>query len=333
MNGGMPRKPGRPGGLKELLFRDALQPAGLVALAAIGAGLLAASLLLEPAKYGNAPPLLLSKDKPAQDGAEDNIAVRIVGMEERGSLLEVEDASRRTRLTQERIGLNLLIHSGYLRNATVSYYSSSPPQAIYRTELVSELNDFDGSNRQHYPFACAVAFLGHDPDQALGTDDDTAARLAIAAVATEKFHRNAWHRQVEQFYAKTQASLFGSVPDLSFGPAQIRPSLIRKMAVGGHNIPVEFKRLARLSDLELMDELMSECTSLGLAAVAMRHFLAEMRSKNACREDEDGDIQSSWCRMVGTANAYIGHRRKTNATIDYGPVVASIAVLISSSGE
>jgi DICT domain-containing protein len=48
-----------------------------------------------------------------------------------------------------------------------------------------------------------------------------AARIALAIVAVEKFNRNAIHRFAEISYARLYRKVFGRLPDLSFGPAQI----------------------------------------------------------------------------------------------------------------
>ena len=61
------------------------------------------------------------------------------------------------------------------------------------------------------------------------TSREHAAHVALAIVAVEKFNRNAMHRLAEKVYAKLYRGVFGQLPDLSFGPAQIRLSMLHQI--------------------------------------------------------------------------------------------------------
>ncbi len=173
--------------------------------------------------YLNAQPLFAATQsspgtiEPAmQQPQVKKIAILTLAME--GETPEEWDAARdrRTNELRQRVGTNILHLSGYLADASLVVDSSShPPRSWYALSPDSR------------PMGCASAIETpvDDPDKTM-----RAAQLAVALVAVEKFNRNAVHRWVERTYAGLYRALLGEYPDLSYGPAQIRPSLVRLLA-------------------------------------------------------------------------------------------------------
>jgi hypothetical protein len=233
-------------------------------------------------------------------------------METNGRVPETADPER-IKLMQERVGTNIFIRSGYLESARfVTNITGPAPQMQY--ELALEIAPRD----------CAALDAEEGEEDEAQSSRNTAALLAISAVAVEKFHRNVLHRRVEWAYARVFSALFGRLPDVSLGPAQIRVSRVRQIAaeVGQASEPYA---MLRTSDAELAQILSDECKSLKLAATMMYHFLTKAREIPSCENEKDPDE----CRNAIAAATYVGQRRKTNAIIDYGPVVARMVDMLN----
>jgi len=233
----------------------------------------------------------------------------------------------RIELVQERIGMNIFIRSGYLEGAkyipdTEDYQLSlhSAPSSCAALDAEERENDEAQSSRD-------TAAGENDEAQSLR---DTATQLAISAVAVEKFHRNVLHRRMEWAYARAFSALFGRLPDVSLGPAQIRVSSVRKIAdeVGQASGPYA---ILRTSDAELAQILSDECKSLKLAATMMYHFLTKARASPACESESDPSACPSENEIA--AATYVGQRRKTNAVIDYGSIVAHMVDMLERSKD
>lgn len=148
---------------------------------------------------------------------------------------------------------------------------------------------------------------------------DKASHLAITAVAVEKFHRNSLQRKFEWLYARAFLALFGTLPDISLGPAQIRVSRFREV--------VAELREPEPPDAEAADLLMDECQSLQLAAILMRQFLVKAtKTVEHCAAGAESENCPSEEEVA--AAAYVGQRRRTHAIVDYGPIVAHMVNMI-----
>jgi hypothetical protein len=266
------------------------------------------------------------------------IAVRVLEMETNGRVPETALPGR-IELVQERVGMNIFIRSGYLEGAQYitgaeDYELSLHPAPSSCAALDAEERENDEAQSSHDPAEGESDEAQSSRDPAEGENDeaqslrDTATRLAISAVAVEKFHRNVLHRWMEWAYARAFSALFGRLPDLSLGPAQIRVSTVRKIAaeVGQASGPY---MMLRMSDAELAQVLSDECKSLKLAATMMYHFLTKARARPACESENDPSECPSE-REVAAAT-YVGQRRKTNAVIDYGPIVAHMVYMLERS--
>ncbi|MGQ3095122.1 MAG: hypothetical protein ACT6RP_16850 [Roseateles sp.] len=215
------------------------------------------------------------------------VRVPLVPLERRGSLDRpvhhaVHDAAR------NRVAANILLRSGYLSSFATAIDPSTGLRAftaVSEPQVESCASPGDGER---------------EPTQL--------ARLAMAVVAVEKFNRGWPQRRLEWWLAKTALALSGRIPDLSLGPAQIRPSTIASMAAHTKAVPA-VQAYGQLPPPELLAQLMDECVALGMAA----HLLTQLR-------DEKGDLSAA-------IQAYGGQRRETYAVVDYVPVVFAIAGL------
>jgi hypothetical protein len=248
------------------------------------------------------------------------IAVRVLEMETNGRVPETAVPGR-IELVQERVGMNIFIRSGYLTGARITdtedyqLFLHPAPSACAALNAEERENDEAQSSRD----------LAEGENDEAQSSRDTATRLAISAVAVEKFHRNVLHRWMEWAYTRAFSALFGRLPDLSLGPAQIRVSTVRKIAaeVGQASGPYA---MLRTSDAELPQILSDECKSLKLAATMMYHFLTKARARPAYETENEPSGCSS--EEETAAATYVGQRRKTNAVIDYGPIVAHMVSML-----
>lgn len=256
--------------------------------------------------YLNAPPLFAAassspgKIEPAADQPQvKKIAVLTLAME--GEPPQDGDAAqdRRSNEVRQRVGTNILHLSGYLADASLVVDSASyPPRSWYALSPDSR------------PMDCArpIDVPVDDPDKI-----DRAARLAVALVAVEKFNRNAVQRWAERTYARLYRAVLGEYPDLSYGPAQIRPSVVRRLAQARPDWPQAAAWTpAALPDDRLLALLFQECKALGIAATfALDRMM---------RDDDASD--------AAIAAAYGGQRRRSTAPIDYAGIVEAMVIMM-----
>lgn len=256
--------------------------------------------------YLNAPPLFAAtpsspgRIEPAtQQPQVKKIAVLALTME--GETPEEWDAARdrRTNELRQRVGTNILHLSGYLADASLVVDSTAyPPQSWYALSPDSR------------PMGCASAIETpvDDPEKTA-----RAAQLAVALVAVEKFNRNAVQRWAERTYARLHRAVLGRYPDLSYGPAQVRPSLVRGLAQARPDWPQAAAWApAALPDDKLLELLFHECKALGIAAT----FALDRIVRDDTRSDAD------------IAAAYAGQRRRSAAPIDYAGIVESMVAMM-----
>jgi hypothetical protein len=257
---------------------------------------------------------------------EHPLAVSKLGMEHNGHSNSPFDDEQYS-IVQDRVAVNIWARSGYLKSAEW-HYTVVPRQRIeYRVVLDTE------------PRGCAAGLFEREqqidtpsaPEEnevELGAaDEDDRTRklettMAIAAVAIEKFHRNALQRWLEWTFSRTVLAIRGTLPDLSLGPAQIRPSVVRKLAEEGPELRSGYK-LKSLPDAKLQLLLSNECQSLGLAAEFMHRYLNRVRKAHMCSDADDSD-----CEINMVAALYAGRRIHANATIDYAPVVRAMVSMV-----
>lgn len=138
--------------------------------------------------------------------------------------------------------------------------------------------------------------------------NEGAASIALAIVAAEKFNRNSLHQFAERTYAKLYGMIFGRLPDLSFGPAQVRISLLRRIAAQHPDWSDEIASWASKPDNQLLDLLERECDALKVATVFVLDQSVRLNNRNV----ED------------VAAAYAGQRRRSTAPIDYAGIVEAM---------
>ncbi|KQW44926.1 MULTISPECIES: hypothetical protein [unclassified Roseateles] len=235
--------------------------------------------------------------KPSSEGNEAKessaaspsraVLVPLIPLERQGTLARpVNDAIHGA--ARNRVAANVLLRSGYLSSFAIE---TDPSTGLRAFTAVPDPN-IEG---------CAFAGGGERETQQL-------ARLAMAVVAVEKFNRSWPQRRMEWWLAKTALALSGRIPDLSFGPAQIRPSTIAGMAAQAKALPA-VHAYGQLPPAKLLGQLMDECAALGMAA----NLLMQWR-------EEKGNLSAA-------IQAYGGQRRETYAVVDYVPVVFAIAGL------
>jgi hypothetical protein len=310
----------------------------MIVILCTGCALLFGFLLVPPAQFNNTGPILAAgNEAPARKASEKNegeqttgstreIPVRVLGLESGGSIA-IEHDSRTAWLQQRRIGANLLIRSGYLKSASITVDTSGgpPPQILYGFVVQDSIigctrgkPDEGQVKSDESPNIAAEA----DPDKS--AMETTAGRLAISAVAVEKFHRNVVQRRLEWLYAGMYFKLFGQLPDLSLGPAQIRVSRLRQIASEDGGDEQRYK-VFHAADAELAGVLADECEALRLASTIMYYYLKKASELCPPIDKQPADYDPKNCPEdwnIFAAQKYVGQRRTTNAVIDYAPIVA-----------
>jgi hypothetical protein len=285
--------------------RPPLVPLRLLAALWLWPALLFVFFLLPEVRYHNVPPLFAPQadgaSRPGSAAGQPQIrALAVLAHTMEGEADQVWDPGmdRRTHELRERVGANILHAAGYLGAAyLVVDKSQNPPLSYYALSA-------DGAAT-----GCAGAELpaveGDVADRA-----ERAANLAVAIVAVEKFNRHALHRATERAYARTYLGVFGRLPDLSYGPAQIRPSFVRRLAALQPGWP-QAVAWASLPDQELLALLGKECEALKIVATFALHRIVQ-------DDGTDEDI----------AAAYAGQRRRSSAPIDYAAIVAKMVSMM-----
>ena len=102
----------------------------------VGSIVLFTFFVLPETRFNNVEPLLSERNqgrsdkKPETENAEaretHNIPVQILGMELKGAIKN-DDDSRAAWLYQQRVGINILIRSGYVKSAVMRVDNSGPP--------------------------------------------------------------------------------------------------------------------------------------------------------------------------------------------------------------
>jgi hypothetical protein len=297
-------------------YRD-LQPVVAAGAAAAGESASAA----QPAAGDEAK---AATEKPVSPDADPEhlIAVRTSGMDGQPNS---EIDYRQSDLVLKRVAVNIWIRSGYLTRAAWHNTQEIPPRVDYNVVLdglplncaagASEVSDDSGANPK--PGAAAVDLGGAgeaDANPVADSVDEARWQLAqkagTAAVAIEKFHRNALQRRLEWAYAKGVLAIRGTLPDVSLGAAQIRPSTVRQLVKGGLEITAR-RNLAPISDAQLSAILLDECHSIRLATIMIHHYLK--------KQDE----------LKDAGDAYAGRSSHSRESIDYGPVLEAMVSMVA----
>jgi hypothetical protein len=260
--------------------------------------------------YLNAPPLFASASQPS--GKADHLAqlqvrqLAVLAQPMEGQSSEDFDPAQigRTNQLRQRVGTNILVTAGYLGEAySVLDQEAYPPSSYYALTP-------DGK-----AVGCAVPGVPL-PE---GLAPEHVAELAVAIVAVEKFNRNVIQRFAERTYARLYRSAFGQLPDLSFGPAQIRLSLLRRIAAERPDWP-RVAAWRRMSDDQLLDKLWQECDALKIVATIVVYQSDRLRQPSNGGFVADADV----------AAAYAGQRRRTAAPIDYASIVETMVQMMET---
>lgn len=318
--------------LRDCLRAPPMVPGRLVLALAVWPLLLLAFFALPAVGYVNVPPLFAKSaatpaaaangngngngngEKPAQPlpVTPRRLAVLVLPLEADTSVFDAA-RDRNIDLIRERVGTNLLISAGYLADAHyVPDETGYPPRPYFVLQ-------------PHYlPNGCAAGYDVPLPE-ALNTPEllRRVPNMALAIVAIEKFNRTALHRHAELTYAELHRWTFGRVPDLSYGPAQVRLSLLRRIAAERPDWPTAAV-WASLSDGELLDKVSHECEALKIAATVVLYGLTMPPrpgcSGAACVNSEEAVI-----------GAYAGQRpRRKHAPIDYVGLVQAMTRMMEA---
>ncbi|MGC3985426.1 MAG: hypothetical protein QM777_12270 [Pseudorhodoferax sp.] len=255
----------------------------------LGALALAATLCVPVAQY-------LDLSTP-EDQGQRSLPVLVQSLEAQGRIADQPDAER-VADTRSLVAANILLRSGYLTRASVQT-DPVTRRPLYTLSLQAEVQ------------ACANV----PQDEAAGAPAEPplplheASDLAIAAVAVEKFNRHAVHRALEWTLAHAMLALTGRLPELSLGPAQIRPAAVRRLVAAG--IGGEEWRPLGQDERALAEALGDECRSLALAAALL--------AAQACTDCSDPAAHA--------LQAYGGQRPRTEAVVDYVPIVRTMAAM------
>jgi hypothetical protein len=295
---------------------------------ALGALALAVTLCIPAPQYMSLQKPDAADAEPASGKKVDvpdgprGLPVEVRTLESRGSVSDGADPEQTEAMTR-RMAANILLRSGYLANASVT----TDPETGRARYAGSVRGEIAGCADRYPPAPVPVPVpapasvpqtspapeppeqpQAEPPEQPL--EAARAGRLGIAVVAVEKFNRNDLQRRAEWLYANALLATSGRLPDLSLGPAQIRPSTIRRLAALPAS-PADLRKLAG-DDRALGDALANECLSLGLAAAVLESL--------ACKDCEDAERHA--------VMAYAGQRRRTDAAGDYTAVVEAIVAMM-----
>jgi len=133
--------------------------------------------------------------------------------------------------------------------------------------------------------------------------------LAMALVAAEQYNRTAVRRFLERLYALGIYGLTGGLPDISLGPAQIRPSAMR-----------EIDPMA--TDAAILDSLGSECGSLSVASRLVARYAQDAVAAKKTTLDEV---------IAAVAGRYVGIRKNASVNQRYIGIVAAAYSLLAQS--
>lgn len=236
------------------------------------------------------------------------LPVPVREMEQRGRVPATVDVEH-AQATQFRVAANILLQSGYLVEASMQPDEATGRVAysmLLRPEVSACAYPPTGGGGE-----AADAAEDAGPEKPPALDMGRASMLAVAAVAVEKFNRTELQRRFEWAYAQAMLAVTGHLPDLSLGPAQIRPSTVRRLLASGVPVDEAWDDLAT-DDQAMLTGLMDECQSLALAAAVMRMYAC-----TGCDDPADQAVRS-----------YAGQRRQTGAVVDYAPVVGAMASML-----
>jgi hypothetical protein len=133
--------------------------------------------------------------------------------------------------------------------------------------------------------------------------------LALALVAAEQYNRTAVRRFIERLYALGIYGLTGGLPDISLGPAQIRPSAMREID-------------PTATDAAILDSLGSECGSLSVASRLVARYAQDAVAAKKTTLDEV---------IAAVAGRYVGIRKNASVNQRYIGIVAAAYSLMAQS--
>jgi hypothetical protein len=251
----------------------------------LGALALAATLCVPVAQY-------LDLSAP-EDARQRSLPVLVQGLEAQGRIAEEPDADR-VADTRNLVAANILLRSGYLTRASVQA-DPVTKRPLYSLSIQPEVQ--------------ACASVPPDSPTKPPLPFHQASDLAIAAVAVEKFNRHTVHRALEWALARSVLALTGRLPELSLGPAQIRPATVRRLVAAGFG-GAQWRPLGQ-DEHALAQALGDECQALALATAIL--------ATQACTDCPDPAAHA--------LQVYGGQRPRTEAVVDYVPIVRTMAAM------
>ncbi len=142
-----------------------------------------------------------------------------------------------------------------------------------------------------------------------GEDALDVGNLALALVAAEQYNRTGVRRFLERLYALGIYGVTGGLPDISLGPAQIRPSAMREIDPAA-------------TDAAILDSLGSECGSLSVASRLVARYAQDAVAAGKSSLDEV---------VAAVAARYVGIRKNASVNQRYIGIVAAAYSLVAQS--
>jgi hypothetical protein len=154
----------------------------------------------------------------------------------------------------QRLGYAVLLHADYGTAALVDMEGMPLTDSTRLTEARPRMALL--RNDDHPDLKCA---RGPDDGDFTGSEPVDVPALTIAIAAAERYNRNSFNRMLEAGVARLSLALGGSLPEFTYGAAQIRASTARRLVreeLGGF----------ALADRDLLELLTNDCQNLHLAA-------------------------------------------------------------------
>jgi hypothetical protein len=241
-----------------------------------------------------------------------------------------------------RLGANMMIRSGFLHSAAVDDNGRDPvvysfqvnpdvmacvrrsqQRARSRTEEVADAppgadGPSEGDRREIEAAEPPAAGSSARDRSAEPNPVEPFIRYAIAVVAAEKFNRGYVRRRTELSYARVHSAVTGRVPDLSYGPAQIRVSRLRRLMADQGELASLALRKDDPSDKDILTILQDECSALALTALILFDE-AQRIPQIRC---EVGSNEQRMCPDIPAAiRAYNGEARNSLSILNYADIV------------
>jgi hypothetical protein len=199
----------------------------------------------------------------------------------------------------QRLGYAVLLHANYGTAVLMGPGDEPVPDSVRLTASQVEM-EFS-PNDDEPDFEC----IGTSEDLDVpGAGSISVRALTIALVAAERYNRNSFNRALEGRVARLSLGIRGTLPDYTYGVAQIRASTARRLVrseLGGY----------ALKDGDLLALLLNDCQNLRLAGRYVRQLVLRYHDAG----DVDGVIARVAAHYNGMATPTLNGLLYTDAVI------------------